>query len=48
MGQVIRATVSGSWPWPASWARNRVHLALEPISPMLPSLTLAAREQVSS
>ena len=37
IGQMIRAIVSGEWPAAASWAWNRVHLAAEPISPMLPS-----------
>ena len=34
IGQVIRAIASGECPAAASWAAKRVHLALEPISPM--------------
>ena len=37
IGQVMRAIASGLCPAAASWAWNRVHFALEPISPMPPS-----------
>src|ERR1700683_642468 len=37
IGQVIRPIASGLWPAAASWAWNRVHLTLEPISPIPPS-----------
>jgi len=37
IGQVILPIVSGPCPASASWVWNRVHLAAEPISPMLPS-----------